>query len=323
MPWLVTFFLKYGVKAYFLGRIAERMRQYITKKYELTLPQDKVDAVIDWSKIEWYKDLSDKVYEDEETIRNHFRMFCRVHVEEIDDVQVVVLIDDELQKCYISIRGTSNVDNVLQDLNFKKDPSARLGISLHTGFHRLSEKITDYVLQIIDKEYSVYLTGHSAGGACAVITGWYLEHSGYQIVDCITFGQPKVTDADGVRKMRGKIKITRVVNETDIVPLVPPAGTHRKRYAHVGNLIILLDQGKFCYLPEPLSMNYGVNSFWLNAANESLSFYELGKEIPDHYLSRYGDNIEKIITDGDEVYWNDRLEYIEDHGIFGEWKEDK
>ena len=40
--------------------------------------------------------------------------------------------------------------------------------------------------------------------------------------------------------MRGKIKLTRVVNETDVVALVP-AGTHRHRYAHGGTLIKLLD----------------------------------------------------------------------------------
>ena len=123
--------------------------------------------------------------------------------------------------------------------------------------------------------------------------------------------------------MRGKIKLTRVVNETDIVALVPPAGTHRHRYAHGGTLIKLLDHGKFCHLEEPDSLNFGVNSFWLFAAREDFSFWEVGKELPDHYMTSYIENINKIIDDGEEVPFNKRLEYIEDHGMLGEWGKKK
>jgi len=120
--------------------------------------------------------------------------------------------------------------------------------------------------------------------------------------------------------MRGKIKLTRVVNETDVVPLVPPSGTHIHRYAHTGELIKLLEDGKYCYLEEPDSLNFGVNSFWLFAARESFSFYEIGKELPDHFMDSYIENIDNIIKQGEEVKWAERLQYLKDDSVLGEWK---
>ena len=52
-------------------------------------------------------------------------------------------------------------------------------------------------------------------------------------------GQPKVTDS---RNKKYAVRLNlRVVNETDVVALVPPMDTHRHRYAH-GTLIKLLDK---------------------------------------------------------------------------------
>ena len=213
----------------------------------------------------------------------------------------------------------------MQDINFLKDKSKRLGINIHTGFHRTSEMIADDLLSRLDKTYKVCVTGHSLGGADAVIVSWYLDYANFNVEECVTFGQPKVTDSHGIRTMRDKIKLTRVVNETDVVPLVPPTGTHRHRYAHSGTLIKLLDQGKFCHLPEPDSLNFGVNSFWLFAARESFSFYEIGKEMPDHFMTHYINNMKACASSKDEVLWKERLQYINHEGMLGEFgkKKDK
>ena len=213
----------------------------------------------------------------------------------------------------------------MQDINFWKDKSKRLGINLHTGFHRTAEIIADDLLSRLEEDYKVCVTGHSLGGAVAVIVSWYLDHANFNVGECVTFGQPKVTDSHGNRAMRDKIKLTRVVNETDVVPLVPPAGTHRHRYAHIGTMIKLLDDGKYCHLQEPDSLNFGVNSFWLFAARESFSFYEIGKELPDHYMTNYIDNMIKCSSSrtGEEVLWKDRLQYIKHEGMLGEFGKKK
>ena len=91
-----------------------------------------------------------------------------------------------------------------------------------------------------------------------------------------------------------------------------------------GVLIKLLDDGKFCHLQEPDSLNFGVNSFWLFAARESFSFYEIGKELPDHYMTSYLSNMKLCASNKTgEVLWKDRLQYISHEGMLGEFGKKK
>ena len=320
--WIIRYIIKWVVKGWILAKLAKFIRQRLVKKYsvEENFNQQHTDKHIDWRTIGWFAELSKYAYKKNNSeISNRYNTHT-VYINTIDDIKYIVLMDELNKSYYVSIRGTSNSHNAMQDIKFFKDKSFRLGIELHTGFHRTAEMIADDLLSRLDKTYTTWVTGHSLGGAEAIIVSWYLDYSGHNVTECITFGQPKVTDSHGVRKMRGKVKLTRVVNETDVVPLVPPTGTHIHRYAHLGDMIKLLDNGKYCYLAEPDSLNFGVNSFWLWSARESFSFYEMGKELPDHYMTNYIDNIDKIIDDGEEVLWKDRLQHIEDEGVLGEWK---
>jgi len=320
--WLIRYLIKWVIQGWILAKLASYVRRKIVKKYavEKNFKQSLFGKKVDWRNIRWFAELSAYAYKkDDEEIQKKYKNY-KVYTNEINDIKYIVLFDDIRQMQYVSIRGTSNSHNALQDIKFFKDKSYRLDIELHTGFHRTAEMIADDLLSRLDKTWTTWVTGHSLGGAEAIIVSWYLDYSGHTIAECITFGQPKVTDSHGIRKMRGKIKLTRVVNETDVVALVPPAGTHMNRYAHLGDMIKLLDDGKYCYLSEPDSLNFGVNSFWLWSARESFSFYQMGKELPDHYMTNYIDNIDKIIDDGEEVLWKDRLQHINDEGMLGEWK---
>ena len=320
--WLIRYLIKWVIQGWILAKLASYVRRKIVEKYavEKNFKQSLFGKKVDWNNIRWFAVLASYAYKsDNDVIKNKYKNY-KVYTNEINDIKYVILVDDVKREQYISIRGTSNSHNALQDIKFFKDKSYRLNIDLHTGFHRTAEMISDDLLSRLDKTYTTWVTGHSLGGAEAIIVSWYLDYSGHTIAECITFGQPKVTDSHGIRKMRGKIKLTRVVNETDVVSLVPPAGTHMNRYAHLGDMIKLLDDGKYCYLAEPDSLNFGVNSFWLWSARESFSFYQMGKELPDHYMTNYIDNIDKIIDDGEEVLWKDRLQHINDEGMLGEWK---
>ena len=320
--WLIRYLIKWVIQGWILAKLAKYIRRWLVKKYsvEKNFKQTQTNKHIDWRNIRWFAELATYAYKkDNSEIEKRYNTQT-VYINTINEIKYIVLTDEINKTHYVSIRGTSNSHNALQDINFFKDKSFRLGIELHTGFHRTAEMIADDLLTRLDKTYSTWVTGHSLGGAEAIIVAWYLDYSGHNVAECITFGQPKVTDSHGIRKMRGKIKLTRVVNETDVVALVPPAGTHMNRYAHLGDMIKLLDDGKYCYLCEPDSLNFGVNSFWLWSARESFSFYEMGKELPDHYMTNYIDNIDKIIENGEEVLWKDRLKYIKDEGMLGEWK---
>jgi len=321
MTFIIGFTLRWLLKSWLLAKLAIVVRRWLVKKYNLeaNFKQTKSDKKIKWSDIRWYADLAANVYKSPEKINAAYKKDFKIYTNEINEIRYIVLTDDSTKSHYVSIRGTCNSHNAMQDINFFKDKSKRLGIYLHTGFHRTAEIIADDLLSRLKEDYKVCVTGHSLGGAVAVIVSWYLDYAKFNVKECITFGQPKVTDSHGNRVMRDKIKLTRVVNETDVVPLVPPSGTHRHRYAHIGTLIKLLDDGKYCHLQEPDSLNFGVNSFWLFAARESFSFYEIGKELPDHYMTNYVYNLKMCSSSksGEEVLWKDRLQYISHEGMLG------
>jgi len=322
MAWIIRYTIKWIVQGWIIEKLAKRLINWMIEKYSLgenfiqsfTKPHE-----VDWNSIRWFAVFARMAYKkDNDVIRAHYKDYD-VYINEINEVKYIVISDSIKKEQYISVRGTSNSHNALQDINFLRSKSRRLGISLHSGFHRTAELIADDLIPRLDTTWTTWVTGHSLGAADALIVGWYLDHAGHSVAECINFGQPKVTDSRGIHKMRDKIKITRVVNETDIVPLVPPSGTHVHRYAHNGELLKLLDNGKYCFLEEPDSLNYGVNSFWLFAARESFSFYEIGKELPDHFMDNYIDNIDAIIAETEEVNWKDRLGYLDNSGIAGEW----
>lgn len=327
MAFIIGFTLRWLLKGWILAKLAIVVRRWLVKKYNLekNFKQSKSEEEVQWTDIHWYANLAANVYKSVEKINAAYEKDFKIYTNEINEIRYIVLTDDSTKSHYVAIRGTSNSHNAMQDINFFKDKSKRLGINIHTGFHRTSEMIADDLLSRLDKTYKVCVTGHSLGGADAVIVSWYLDYANFNVEECVTFGQPKVTDSHGIRTMRDKIKLTRVVNETDVVPLVPPTGTHRHRYAHSGTLIKLLDQGKFCHLPEPDSLNFGVNSFWLFAARESFSFYEIGKEMPDHFMTHYINNMKACASSKDEVLWKERLQYINHEGMLGEFgkKKDK
>ena len=315
--------IRWVVQGWIISRIAKRIQRWMVRKYSLEgkfVQSYTKSHDVDWKNIRWFAVLAKAAYKkDNDTIREHYKQYD-VYINEINEIKYLVIQDKAKKEQYISIRGTANSHNAIQDIKFFRSKSHRLGIELHDGFHKTAEMIADDLLSRLDKTWATYVTGHSLGAAQALIVSWYLDYSGHNVVECINFGQPKVTSSHGIRKMRGKIRLTRIVNETDVVPLVPPSGTHMHRYAHTGELIKLLENGKYCYLEEPDSLNFGVNSFWLFAARESFSFYEIGKELPDHFMDSYIENIDAIMSDGEEIKWNERLQYLEDDHLLGEWK---
>ena len=125
----------------------------------------------------------------------------------------------------ITVRGTANENNVLADLDARLVKDDVLGIYLHKGFLDAST----YVMQSIDNtfvnnaklytlEHTVYITGHSLGGAIAQIVGMWLHKRGHN-VQVFSYGSPKVSNEVLVS---GQPTHFRVVRNSDPVPFSPP-----------------------------------------------------------------------------------------------------
>ena len=125
-------------------------------------------------------------------------------------------------------RGTANWKNVLSDLDARPFIDNRLDTKLHRGFRDAAEAIYSDIKRNYELDHTVFLTGHSLGGAIAQIIGLWLHSTERHNVQIYTFGSPKVSTTFTFNEPNH----WRVVDRSDPVPFLPPLP-----YVHSGVVI--------------------------------------------------------------------------------------
>ena len=97
--------------------------------------------------------------------------YCRdvYDLNEKDEFSWVVTEDSGVS--IIIIRGTDNLKNVRSDIDARPFKDRTLDATLHRGFRDASEDIYEAINEKHELHDTVYLTGHSLGGAIAMIRG--------------------------------------------------------------------------------------------------------------------------------------------------------
>jgi hypothetical protein len=180
--------------------------------------------------------------------------------------QFLFLKDTAAGRQIISIRGTETkyVKSVLTDAQYTKQFDPKLGIFVHTGFHKAARELYDSLSARLDTAYSTRITGHSLGGALAVLLSYYLTVDGYRLERTVTFGQPKVTNRDGVEKFKD-VSLLRVINAQDPVAYVPPLSfvtAVNSPYQHAGGALVLQDEPPYQYVCSEASNLTFASEFW-------------------------------------------------------------
>jgi len=177
----------------------------------------------------------------------------------IPDIQIsFFLATNELTKTQIiSVRGTSNIENAMVDISLKLMMDKNTGVRLHEGFSFAAKQVYAELEPLLNSDYKINVTGHSLGGAVALILAMYLDAYQFNIEQVITFGQPKVTNISGANKIQ-HINVIRVVTPFDLVPLVPlfdPLDiSNVDVYWHAGKEVILLADTQYAILEGTDSM---------------------------------------------------------------------
>jgi hypothetical protein len=157
--------------------------------------------------------------------------FDRCEFLEADDTQCFVAASGDA--VMVSFRGTEAVGDWLSNLNTLS--TTRPYGKVHRGFLGAFQVVEEQLTSILKKlpNHPVFLTGHSLGGALALIAG--AEWRGkYDIGGIHTFGQPAVGKKDFQTSLHRNYggDYHRFVNDDDIVPMVPPFFRHAGRLIH-------------------------------------------------------------------------------------------
>lgn len=150
-------------------------------------------------------------------------------------VGYVATIDDF---AVVAFRGTDDIPDWIQNLKIDYVQTPHGGV--HRGFYESFQALKHQVRERLKQSNStkVWITGHSLGGALAVICAEDLvASSDVEVCGLVTFGQPMVGKRDFAKHMEQMMpsKFAHFVNASDAVPRIPPG------YKHCGSLVWFTD----------------------------------------------------------------------------------
>lgn len=239
-----------------------------------------VPKQVDFAELEYYAVRSKSAYDPISKIRNEYPLVTRAAIVQSVDVLYFIETDTANRKQTLSIRGTAEKANVWDDLEAALIPDSILGVPLHHGFQKDALAIYEDAIPHLRKDFPLRITGHSLGGAVAMILGAYFDSQGYRVERVVTFGQPKFATE---QPPEGIFSVTtRVVNDLDVVPMVPPH-TVARQYQHFSSEVILRDGPDYVFLNEHDADRLSVGEFWRNISHLSTK---------DHHIGGYLANIQ-------------------------------
>jgi predicted lipase len=182
---------------------------------------------------------------------------------------------------WISFAGTEKRRDWLS--NFKVIKKKCFGwFPAHKGFSECAEAVIKACLDLVNTfpERRVVVTGHSLGGAIAVLVAIGLHEKtrvmGARSISLITFGQPRVSTESLIRaSFPGEY--VRVQNGSDVVARVPKIG-----YSHAGTCLYLKNGKGYCVDP-------GVVETFLDRLPT------IGQRCTDHFMPHYIRELQRIL----------------------------
>lgn len=253
-----------GVNAFFLAKFTEQMYperldyqfRYIQNGSKVVnqLPSTdelKIHPLINNSNFEKAFELRFRHYF-EDTINCTFDFIHRFQfdtlkflgIKSIKGYDPEVILINSPNRLLILYRGTDDIENNRfaewkgTDFNFSKMKSDSVlnNAHIHEGFWKsflLINKDLQAYLSTVDKNKPIWLSGHSLGGAMAILTGVYLKNLGYNVANIYTFASPRTIGDETFCSLANTLlpnRINRFEYYLDPVCLLWMPG-----YAEIGN----------------------------------------------------------------------------------------
>ncbi|MFC1675233.1 lipase family protein [Candidatus Omnitrophota bacterium] len=166
-------------------------------------------------------------FEENETKKNELieslkkANFSLNKVFDCNGTQAFLALREKDKMVILAFRGTEkdSLKDIISDLDarYYKDEN---GEKSHKGFLKAFQYVEEEVRKSLDNltDCALYITGHSLGGALAMIATHSLNSD--NLAACYAFGGPRVGNSEFGDTI--KPPIYRVVNDLDPVPFLPP-----------------------------------------------------------------------------------------------------
>lgn len=203
-----------------------------------------------------------------------------------DGAQAYVFRSDH--DCILACRGTepNEWNDIRADVNAMTALSETVG-RVHRGFKQEVDDLWPRIeRELIDNTKTLWVTGHSLGGAMASICAGrcHLSHIPSFPQELYTFGSPRV----GNKRYVNHVKLVhyRWVNNNDIVTRVPPAWFG---YRHTGQIMYLDADGRHRRLTKRQRARDRMRGFWKSLRQGKLD------HLADHSMMCYIEGIHQAV----------------------------
>lgn len=234
---------------------------------------------VDLANVIAFAQRANDAYHEEKIFRHEYGDQTEYGEFPVSGLRIYINHDPKDSAQWVMIRGTANLPNIRDDLEFVGREEHELGINVHAGFDNSLQECLPWIIARLDPEKPVWVVGHSLGGAVAALLIATLDHRGFTDVSGITFGQPKFTDSHGVAKL-AHLRLLRIVHEEDPVPLLPPAmieGRVISSYAHLGPEVIIRKDGHFSFLAAHDADRMNIANYWREIENIEPLYHDMTK----------------------------------------------
>jgi triacylglycerol lipase len=226
------------------------------------------------------------------------------------DAQAIIVLN-EYGNIIVAFKGSSCPRDFVQDAKARQVTellwtTADAVAKVHTGFLEDFEAIAGKVVSVVramiatsGQATPVYITGHSLGGALAILCALEFARQKIPVAGVYTFGQPRVGNNvfAGIYNEALHDRTFRIVNQNDIVPRLPWVW---RKYWHCGQLVFL-----------PVGGGWALNpAWWTVVLSDVLGLYGAYRNredvlIREHFIDAYQKRIE-MLGDGDNAPLRDR-----------------
>lgn len=121
----------------------------------------------------------------------------------VRDYNNYCLIRDKDNKVELCFKSSANARDLSTSLNnnlvrydeygwYNHKENLVKGCMVHRGYKRFWLGMRQHLLNYIEVSKNIYITGHSMGGAIAILAAYDLSLNGLNVKEVVTFGAPKI-----------------------------------------------------------------------------------------------------------------------------------